>query len=454
MQSPQRLVWSEGMLLSPQHLQGLERFGEAVVAARVGALASSDWGVLALAIDSAALAAGQLRLLQFAGVLPDGLPLAVDGPESAPPPREIAGRFPAAAKRLDIWLGVPREREGVPVYAEEGAVSPSRYLASSRAIADAAAPGASVPVRFARPNAALLLGDELRDDFEAMKIAEVMRAPSGELALVESWVPPCLRLSASPWLLAGLREVLARAIAKQRQLSELRRAREAASDLAAPDLVRLLQLLILNAQIPRLAHLADAGDAPPRECYLALAQLYGQLCTFKGDDPAALPKLSHTDLRSSFEPLFARLSEMLGGLVVQQYVAVPLEQRPGGLFLARLQEERTLRGQLFLAVKSEQPEATVIERLPHVCKVASSFEISELIKIAARGLPLKVVHRPPPQLPVRPDAIYFALVPDDRYWQGIVAGRNVAFYLAPPFDPAKTKLELLAIPGEAGAPAP
>jgi len=39
MKTPQRLVWSEGMFMSPQHLQALERFQESVLSSRLGALA-------------------------------------------------------------------------------------------------------------------------------------------------------------------------------------------------------------------------------------------------------------------------------------------------------------------------------------------------------------------------------------------------------------------------------
>jgi type VI secretion system protein ImpJ len=199
-----------------------------------------------------------------------------------------------------------------------------------------------------------------------------------------------------------------------------------------------------------LAHLAESQDASPRECYLQLVQLAGQLSTFRGEESASLPKLQHGDLRSTFQPLIALLMDLLGGMAGQQYVNVPLDQRAGGLFLAKVQDERVLRGQLFLTVKSDQAESMIVEQLPRLAKIASASEIQGLVQAAAPGLPLKVVHRPPPQLPVRPGVIYFALVPGDRFWQGILTGRNIALYLPPPFDPAKTKLEMLAIPAEVG----
>src|SRR5205823_4492101 len=168
-----------------------------------------------------------------------------------------------------------------------------------------------------------------------------------------------------------------------------------------------------------------------------------------------LPTFAYTDLRSTFQPLLARLTSMLGGLAIAQYVAVPLEQRPGGLHLARIQDDRILRSQLFLAVKSDLSEAQVAEQLPRLCKIASTAEIQGLVQAAAPGLPLRVEHRPPPQIPLRQGTLYFSLATDNRYWQGILANRNLVMYLPPPFDPARTTVELLALtpaPSQATAP--
>jgi len=458
MKTPQRLVWSEGMFMSPQHLQALERFQESVLSSRLGALAPLEWGVTALEIDAAALGAGQVRLQRFAGILPQGTPLSFEENDAeAPPPRNVAPLFPAAARALDVHLAVPRERDGVAAFAEEGsAAGHVRYLVSTRPVQDATAQaGATVPVAFARLNATLLFGDEPREDYESLKIAEIVRGPAGQLAISETYVPPCLRISAAPFLVTGMRQILARAIGKQRDLAEGRRLREPVGDQAASDLARLMQMLVLNAGIPVLAHHAEAADGSAREVYLALSQLAGQLSTFAADpDPASLPKFAYTDLRSTFEPLFARLGTLLGEMAAVQYTAVPLEQRPGGLHLARIQDDRILRSQLFLAVKSELSDQQVAEQVPRLCKIASTSEIQGLMQAAAPGLSLKVVHRPPPQIPLRSGTQYFALAPDDRHWQSILANKNIALYLPPPFDPVRTKVELFAVAQAASQAAP
>ncbi len=452
MKAPRRPVWSEGMLLSPQHLQALDRYHEGLLAARLGGVAAQDWGVLSVGIDAAALAAGQLRLVQVAAVLPDGLAVGFEeGDAEAPPPRPIAEHFPASARALEVFLAVPRERDGVPSFADEASASRSRYAVASRPLEDATAPGQQLAVQLGRPNAAVLFGDEPREDFACLKIAEVVRSPAGQPVLAEGFVPSCLRVSASPWLMAALRDLQARILSKQRDLAGAGRR---GPDMTGAEVARLFQLTVLSRHAPVVAHLAEAGDASPREAYLELASLASQLAALSGDgDPSALPKLAPADLRSTFEPLVARLQHLLGGLAAAQFVAVPLEKRAGGLHLGRLTDEAVLRAALYLAVQSDLPEQQVAEAIPRLCKVASTAEIQGLIQAAAPGMVLQWLPRPPPQLSPKPGVTYFSLATGDRYWQGVLANRAIAIYVPPPFDPARTGLELLAVPGPGAAPA-
>ncbi len=454
MRAPRRPVWSEGMLLAPQHLQSLERHQEALLAARVGAVAPDDWGVLSCELDASALAAGQVRVVRFSGVLPDGLPVSFDeAAGDAPPPRPLAEHLPPAARQVDVHLAVAREREGVPAFADEGDAQRVRFASSSRAVADATAPGQPLAISLARANAVVLFGDEAREDYETVKIAEIARDAAGQPALVEGYIPPALKLSASPWLLARTRDVLARMVAKQRELSEGRRQREAApGELSGQDVSRLLQLYALNGQVPVVAHLAEASDLSPRTAYLWLSIVAGQLSTFAEGDPSTLPAFSHADLRATFQPLFARLGELLGALAIAQYVTVPLEQRAGGLHLARLQDDRVLQAALFVVVKSDLPEQQVADVLPKLCKIASTAEIQGLVQAAAPGLQLTWLPRPPPQLPARAGTAYFAVAKGERLWPSIVANRTLAIYVPPPFDPRRTKVELLAVPSADSAP--
>ncbi len=73
MKAPLRVVWSEGLLMSPQHLQQLDVYHERLVGARLDALHPLNWGVVRVEIDRRALESGQVRVQELTVVLPDGL---------------------------------------------------------------------------------------------------------------------------------------------------------------------------------------------------------------------------------------------------------------------------------------------------------------------------------------------------------------------------------------------
>lgn len=437
--------------MSPQHLQAQDRYHEVLLEARVQALSPYAWGVLALEIDRAALGAGQLRLERFDGIFPGGLAVGFGGtgPE-APPPRAVAEHFPAQARSLDVHLAIPRERDGLAAYGPEGAdaaATRTRYAIAPRPVQDATQPGATAPVPFARPNLALLLGAEPREDFDTMKIAELTRTPAGQLAVSDAYVPPLLRVGASPWLAGELRDLLARLIAKHRELAAARRHRDGSSvEVGGADTVRFLQLSILGGAIPELALLAEGDGGAPVHAYLALARLAGQLASFSADaDVASLPTYAHLEPRPSLEPVLAQIRAFVGGIGVERFVRVALEVR-GPVQLARFPDDKLLRGRLFLSVRTELPQPQVAEQLPRLCKIAALPDVQSLVQAAAPGLSLQYVNPPPPEIPARAGTLCFALgTGDERLWKNVLLDRTLALYLPPPFDPARAKVELLAI---------
>src|SRR5919197_1327971 len=206
MNPPQRVVWSEGMFMHPQHLQQADLYFEQLLTTRIAALTPYAWGLSDLEIDAEALVNGQLHVPRFAGVLQDGLSLQFErGQAEAPAARPVEQFFKTSMKSLEVYLGVPREREGAASYeTPERPSDRARYKLSVREVADLAAAENAVPVTFAQRNVRILFGPEPREDFECIKIAELVRDPSGALAVSDAYVPPILRISASRYVTEGL----------------------------------------------------------------------------------------------------------------------------------------------------------------------------------------------------------------------------------------------------------
>jgi type VI secretion system protein ImpJ len=437
--------------MHPQHLQQADLYLEQLLATRIGALTPYGWGVVDLQIDEEALANGQLHLLRFTGVLQEGLTLQFErGQPEAPAARPVEQWFKTSMKSLEVYLGLPREREGAASYeTPERPSDRARFKLSVREVADFAAAENVVPVTFAQRNVRVLFGPEARDDFECIKIAELIRGPGGELALSEAYVPPCLRISASGYIADGLRAALKAMVGKRRDLAESRRQRDAASmEFTGQDVTRYLQLSALNGLIPVVNHAVEAADLSPQLAYLLLCQTVGQLSTFHPTiDPTDLPKFQYTQLYATFSGLFERLQVILQGVATERCITVQLEARRDGVHYAQIKDERFLRcGEYLLAVRAELPEREVADSLPQLSKIANWEEIRTLVKASTPGVPVEVTFRPPPEVAVKPGIVYFKLKSGDAGWKGIIADQTVAVYLPKPFDPSRTRVELLGVP--------
>ncbi len=79
-----KVVWSEGMFLRPQHFQQHDRYIENRIQERCANLCPYAWGLTELKIDEDLLSLGKFALTACRGILPDGTPLAIREDDGAP----------------------------------------------------------------------------------------------------------------------------------------------------------------------------------------------------------------------------------------------------------------------------------------------------------------------------------------------------------------------------------
>lgn len=460
MKTLDRVLWAEGMFLAPQHLQQNDRYHEALISAHLSAAARPELGVLTCELDPSALAVGQVAIVRFAGILPDGSPVSFDEARSKdgdtpPQTRPIEGNFGSTQKSLEIYLGLKREYESASnVEPEENAKNNKkaryRYSVERRRLIDMASDrGEEIEVAYAKKNLAILFGNEPRDDYDAIKIAEVERGPSGTLRLVETFIPPCFVIRASPFIMSTLDELLALMTAKQRALSAERHQREATSgiEFQARDITRFLQLHTLNSYLPTIRHLTLQERWPTESAYLVLLQLAGQLATFDGElDPTSLPEYQYDDLGRSFGELFEHLRALLQVTVRSRAIAVELQELSGKL-IGRLDEDTIGCEQFVLSVRSNgMPAEQTAKQVPLVAKIAATGDIDAIMRSATPGIRLQVTSSPPAGVTIRPETVYFTISVQDRHWNAVLRDRAVAIYLPRPFNSAQANIELLGIP--------
>lgn len=448
-----KVMWGEGMLVCPQHLQQQDLFHEQLVHARASWPNPYSWGLTRVDIDEAAIKSGDFRLTAVQGIMPGGMPLDFgDGDTGLPPARSIAEHFPATAAVTEVFLGVATIREGTENYGRgdgTGSSSVPRYEAWSRDVVDLVRAESEAQVTFARPRPVVLFGNEDRQEFETIKVAEVRRDQGGGFELSADFVPSCLRVSGSTVLQRWTKELLALMLTKRRAILEsLRQVDASRVEFTAQDVTRYLQLGAINSHLPLVKQLAEAPESLPFTLYTTLSQLAGQLSSFSTEiSPEELPSYTHLELRSTFAELFTKLRALLELAMKDNFIEVPIEARRDGMWIGVLKDQRILDCPMFvLSVEADAQQQEVANRLPQLSKVASWKQISRIVRSAIPGAPLTATHRPPPQIPIRPRLVYFIVDTGHEYWSQIIEEKTIAIFLPPPFDPTRAKLKLMAIP--------
>ena len=443
-----KIVWNEGMLLTPHHFQQWDNYYEELLSSRLRAVMSYEYGVLDLQVNNEAVANGNFQITNCYAVLPDGLLINVPDTEAVPDMRPVGNHFHPEQEKLGVHLAIPAKKIGEANYQTNGAKANMnlRFLQEGALVRDETTGTNEQPLALAKSNLRIIFDDELRDGFTSIKIAELERTPTGQLKISEEYIPPLLKVSASNWLVNMLRQLVEILITKSGSLGEQRRQRNASlADFTTSEVAIFWLLHTINNSIPTLAHYFRSSLLHPEPLYLEMARLVGQLMTFATEfHPKDIVKYEHNDLYFTFSNLSAMLKELLETVIPSRCVPIPLEKTRETLYVGRVEDERLLKeAGFYLAVRAQMPESKLIEGVPRVVKIASRDVIDSVIGSALPGVVLTHSNPPPAPIPARVGFRYFMLDTIGPYWNGIKGSKVIAVYV--PDEIPDEKLEMYAV---------
>lgn len=443
-----KIVWNEGMLLTPHHFQQWDNYHEELLNSRVQSTMQYEYGVLDLTVNNEAIANGNFQLTNCRAVLTDGLMVNVPDAEAVPDLRPVGDHFRAEAEKLGVHLAIPAKKMGEANFQANGAkATPNlRFLQEGALVKDETSGINEQPLAYAKSNLRLIFDDELRDGFTTIKIAELERTPTGQLKISDDYIPPILKISASVWLTNMLRQLIEILITKSGSLGEQRRqSRASLADFTTSEVAVFWLLHTVNSSVPTMAHYFRSPSVHPEKLYLEMATLVGKLMTFSTDYHAKdIVKYDHDDLYFTFSNLSAQLKELLETVIPSRCVPIPLEKTRDTLYVGRIDDERLLKDAgFYLAVRSQMPESKLIEGVPRVIKIASRDVIDSVIGSALPGVVLTYSNPPPAPIPARVGFKYFQLDTIGPYWNGVKGSKVIAVYV--PDEIPDEKLEMYAV---------
>jgi len=435
-----RVIWSEGLFLRPQHFQQHDRWLESLVDARSGALAPYPWGFRELEIDAGLLGMGQLGLTAARGVLPDGTPFGLPADDPAPAPLEL----PDEARGQVVYLALPVRRPG-GIETGGGDEGLQRFTPGEEEVKDNNA-GTQEPaaLQVGRLHPRLLLEKQNRDGFACLGVARILDLrPDKGVVLDEAWIPPCLDVRASPRLAGFLNEL--QGLLRHRGEALAGRISGAGQGGVA-EVSDFMLLQVINRYEPLAAHLAALPGLHGELLYRRLLELAGELASFTRAErrPPQFPVYTHEDPQAAYDPLLDEIRDALSKVMLERAIPIPLQDRKYGFRVAPI-SDRTLLGSasFVLAAKADISAEALRRQFPAQVKVGPVEQIQQFVKLALPGIGLHPLPVAPRQIPYHAGYNYFELDRNSEYWKGLEQSGGFALHIGGEFP--GLKLEFWAI---------
>ncbi|CAD5369290.1 Type VI secretion protein [Rubrivivax sp. A210] len=428
-----KVMWSEGLFLQPQHFQQQDRFIGRQVEGRIGSACAWPWGFLALQIDDAALLQGRIMLSSARGVLPDGLAFAIPSDDAAPPAFDV----PADVRDQLVVLAVPQSRPGVTesdVESAEGSMPP-RWRVADVDVADIHASSLrEAPVQIGRLNLRLMLERDINEGYVALGLVRVVeRRADGRVVLDTQYVPPMLHAPAHQVLDGYLREVHG----MLHQRGEALAARMLQPGRAGTgEIVDFLLLQVVNRHQPQFAHLQRLPLLHPERFYDLCLGLAGELSTFREQKrPVPYPEYRHDDLAGCFRAVLGDLRQSLSMVLEQTAIPIDLQERKHGIRVAIIADVELLRTAVFvLAVNAQMPGEALRMRFPTQVKIGPAERIRDLVNFQLQGVVLRPLPVAPRQIPYHAGFTYFELeTRGNELWKQLESSGGLAMHVAGDF---------------------
>ena len=439
-----RVIWSEGLFLQPQHFQQQDRYFEQYIETRVRSLASYTWGFTEIEIERDFLKIGKIGFRRLVGVFPDGTPFRMPDDDPLPPPLDIA----ADVRDQRLFLALPLRRAGElesargPVTDELVRQEVREFQAASAAVI--AGEPATLEVGALRTR--LLLEREATEAYASIPLVHLVECRGDQqVVLDEQFIPTIVQLRASTRLSTVTTELLG----LFHQRGEALGGRVAATSRgAASELADFLMLQTINRYEPLLTHFADTGVIHPEAFFQICVAAAGELATFTttAKRTPKFPGYRHDRLKETFEPVIISLRESMSKVMTQVAIPIPLEPRKFGISVAIVPDKTLFSSAVFiLAARADGPAEYVRQRFPTQVKIAPAEKIGDLVRQGLPGVPVVPVPVTPRQIPYHAGYAYFELDQTHELWDQLKNSGGVAIYV--PGDFPGLAMEFWAIRG-------
>ena len=418
-----KVVWQEGMFLSPQHFQQQERYLEHYSRQLHSIHHPGQAGFTRLHIDTEQLKSGKLFLREACGLFPDGTPFKLEN--------NLIRDIESANAGATVYLALPLIRsDQVDTATAEYLSRAIRHKSFDRTIRDSTNhDNDTVELELCLLNPSLMLDGEPLDDYTTLAIARVQEfnSDSGEILLDSTFIPRCMDYRVSRYLLEQAQNI--QALMQQRAaLIAAQIGIEGEQKSFQTMQIAYMWLQSLNRYGAWLKQLEHQTGVSAAQLYHNLVMMAADLSTFTTTLAPDFPVFNENNIYASFAPVVSCLLLNLRQASKEKVVTISWDK---SLYkrrrLLRYEfKDRTLfnDGRFILAVSSSlNPEVTRSTFLS-AAKLSGQNRIAERVRNALSAVLLNPLATAPLELRLQPNTVYFEIDTSDDLWQEMIKTRD------------------------------
>jgi len=420
-----RVVWSEGMMLQPQHFQQQSRYHESQLRNNMVLCQPHFWGLSCLEIDKSHLKNGKFCLTSAEGILPDGSYFNFPNIDNVPSAIDINEDL----LNSTIYLAVTIRRHGnTETFRDNG--TQSRFdIVEFDARDVSGTSSAQQAIDVSGFSFSLRTDKDDNNEFTCIPIAIIEDVSlSGDITLKESFIAPNLNIKNNAYISSFIGELVK--LTKHR-VSALAARVSVAGKATTTEVTDFLMLQTLNRHYPVLVNLDLTEKLTAYELYIKFIELIGDMSTFLKADKLVpdLPHYQHNNLTDIFSTLIDELRQGFSVVLEQNSINIPLQVKKYGISIGSVSDKTLFSSASFiLAVTADISTEEIRQYFPPQVKIGAVEQIKELVNVQLPGIQLNSLAVAPREIPYQRNYVYFELIPNGEYWDSLVESGGIAFH--------------------------
>ena len=415
-----KVVWSEGMLLTPQHMQRSEIYLENFTKELQSEYFHDGiFGLSELEIDDSLLSLGKFGIKKAKGVFKDGTPFMLE--------HELVIDIPEGSSRDVIYLALPVYKDGT-LAVQFGEHVNTRYKSYDADIYDNTEMNSEpVKMQMANLNISLKLGSKIPENYLVIPVAEVSEYVSGaSVVLNKAFVPQCLDVKISGYMQDNINLIYDKLQGRIYQISS--RMNNSNNNKSYQSMIRdYMWMSALGEWVPvwREYSQNEYLKISPKDFYFRCISMLGSMYGLEGKIMPEMQMWNFNELYGMFSKLFSLIHECLREVQSDNVTYLPWDTSlyaSRHLLRAMVMDRSLYRDSSFVLVVSSPTfsAASLVSDFPKSCKLAGNSEIANIVINALSGVPMRNLSVAPSELKSKNNAAYFEIDTRSELWQNIV----------------------------------